>query len=314
MTGSGLSSLTTSPSKLFTPELEVWSKRASEDAQLTKQRKQAYEELKQAKLGAVASQTKAQTERRHAEKGEFARRQAERVAKEKAEKDRAAALRKQALEQNRREFAMEGVPGYGPTRWCWPTAHHHPRHCNGTGSAGTGESDVAVSLLLTPGGMVLAPETDYANDSVLVHSTRKFSPQQGESELLRFVEGEPSKLREMKEREKQLRLAAEAEARTLKDQLRQEREAEAIALRKAEAAAKEAQKKAQIAKAKQIKKEMAVEAKKAARVEAEKAKVRYERAQAERAEMVKRLTVDRKLRDEDEIANERRDGLTGHKD
>ena len=45
-----------------------------------------------------------------------------------------------------------------------------------------------------------------------------------------------------------------------------------------------------------------------AREQAQKDKVRFEKAQAERAEMVKHLKMDFKLRDEDEIANERREG------
>ena len=36
--------------------------------------------------------------------------------------------------------------------------------------------------------------------------------------------------------------------------------------------------------------------------------MRYEKSQAERAEMVPHLKMDMKLRDEDEIANERREG------
>ena len=42
--GSGLSGLTRSPPKLFTPELEVWQKRATEDASLSKERKKTYDE------------------------------------------------------------------------------------------------------------------------------------------------------------------------------------------------------------------------------------------------------------------------------
>ena len=53
---------------------------------------------------------------------------------------------------------------------------------------------------------------------------------------------------------------------------------------------------------------MAEETKKAARDAAEREKKRFERSQVERKDMIRHLTMDMKLRDEDEIANERREG------
>jgi len=66
--------------------------------------------------------------------------------------------------------------------------------------------------------------------------------------------------------------------------------------------------KSAIAKSKQIKKEMAAEAALQAKQAAAKAKVHAEKAKAERMEMIRHLKMDTKLRDEDEIANERREG------
>ena len=63
-----------------------------------------------------------------------------------------------------------------------------------------------------------------------------------------------------------------------------------------------------VARSKDIKKQMAKETAKAAAEAAAREKVRYEKAQAERKEMVRHLMQDTKLRDEDEIANERREG------
>ena len=53
---------------------------------------------------------------------------------------------------------------------------------------------------------------------------------------------------------------------------------------------------------------MAAECKKQQKDAEAKAKVRYEKAKVEREEMIKKLKMDTKLRDEDEIANERREG------
>ena len=67
-------------------------------------------------------------------------------------------------------------------------------------------------------------------------------------------------------------------------------------------------KKAELARARQIKKEMREATAKEAKDAAALAKVRADKATVERIEMVKKLKQDNKLRDEDEIANERREG------
>ena len=70
----------------------------------------------------------------------------------------------------------------------------------------------------------------------------------------------------------------------------------------------DARTKAELQRKKQIKKEMAEETAKFHKDKAQTDKVRYDKAQAERVEMVRHLKMDMKLRDEDEIANERREG------
>ena len=53
---------------------------------------------------------------------------------------------------------------------------------------------------------------------------------------------------------------------------------------------------------------MAAATAKQAKADAERAAVRYEKSLKERAENVRHLMIDKRLRDEDEIANERREG------
>ena len=100
--------------------------------------------------------------------------------------------------------------------------------------------------------------------------------------------------------------AAEAKAAALAEQKQQE--AAALAMRQAQRDKAAAEKAATLTKAKQIQKEMAAECKKQQKDAEAKAKVRYEKAKVEREEMIKKLKMDTKLRDEDEIANERREG------
>ena len=306
--GSGLSGLTTSPKKMFSPGLEVWVRRGEEDQKMQKERRAMYDELKSTKIAEATRQQKAQDAAKAKAKDAFAERRAKELAAEEEEKKRVAKWRKDCLKQNRKEFAMDGEPGYGPTRWCWPTAHHHPRHCNGTGGAGVSENDVLLtSPLLLPGGITVGPDKDHKNDLLLIHSKRVFSPQPGEAELLKITDALGGTLDDMKERDakmRAMRVQAENEAAEL-DRL--EREAEAKK-RQSEILQKQATAKAAELRARQIKKEMAEETAKQAKAKAAAEKVRYERSQTERAEMVKHLKMDMKLRDEDEIANERREG------
>ena len=276
---------------------------------MLKERKTEYEALRDARLANVGGKEKNKSEAKKQNKDDFSKRQAQRLAAEDEEKRRLANWRKEQLAKNRKEFALEGEPGYGPTRWCWPTAHYHPRHCNGTGGAGVGENDVLLtSPLLGPGAMVSSPAKDIKNDALLILSKREFTPQQGEGELLKLAETLPDQLESMKERDFKVRLMRAEAERQAEEERKLEREAESKARQEAILAREAAAKKAEIMRSRQIKKEMAEETKKAAKDAAAKEKVRFDKAQAERVEMVRHLKMDMKLRDEDEIANERREG------
>jgi hypothetical protein len=103
-----------------------------EDNTLVKERRDEYEQLKETRLGKVAEQNRQQGARKGKDNDTFATRQAERLAAEAAEAERLNKWRLDSIEQNKVDYHMdmrEGEPGYGPTRWCWPTAHHHPRQC-----------------------------------------------------------------------------------------------------------------------------------------------------------------------------------------
>lgn len=58
---------------------------------------------------------------------DFARRQRERVAAEEKAKAAEVAARRRAFRQNLHDWARVDDPGYGPDRWLWPKAYHHPR-------------------------------------------------------------------------------------------------------------------------------------------------------------------------------------------
>jgi hypothetical protein len=292
--GSGLGRLSSSPKKLFTPNLEVWTQRAAEDESIAKEREVAYKALKESRL-AIASERKEQNDsRKTAAKSDFAERQKARLQAEAAEKERMRQFRKESIEKNLKEFARQGEPGYGPTRWCWPTAHDHPRHCSGTGGAGLGTQDVGVELLLGPG------------------NTRVFSPLRKEGEppsgMASIGSDYQDRLKEMKQRDAEARAAvSQAEADAEAD-AKADRDAQAMARKQEMKAKAEAAKRVATARSKQIKKEMAEETKKQAREAERLAKIRAEKAQKEREEMIRHLKMDMKLRDEDEIANERREG------
>ena len=200
--GGGKSAPTGSPTSF---NEEVWRVPSTPDAVLKPaseeaQRKGGFRELHELEMARQTKINKANNSKRSAEAKAWADRQKARQDAEAAEQARAKELRKLALQQNRKDTLMD-EPGYGPDRWTWPKAHHHPRHCNGTGGPGVGENDVLLtSPLLQPGGMVLSPAKDIANDSLLVLSDRVLSPQQGERFLLELADALPDQLLDMKER------------------------------------------------------------------------------------------------------------------
>jgi len=259
---------------------------------MVQDRKQEYTSLRNARLATVEGQRQRNTERKKTANDAFAKRQQERLQVEAQEKERLRQWRLKSLEENKVDLHMdmrEGEPGYGPTRWCWPTAHHHPRH-SATGF------DVKVDFLLGPGGMISKS------------GTTKLLDQHGGSELHALIDRPPSHLDEIKKRDaemRRMRLEAEAEAAAV---AKAEREAEAVERRKAIVQKQEAEKAAAIAQSSRIKKEMRSETSKTAQDEANRAQVRYEKAMTERAENVKRHMMDTRLRDDIALANERPEG------
>ena len=298
--GSGLESVHSVTKN--TPEL--WKRRAEEDKMLKEQRKEGYKEL-QAKISTSSPEKKAkELAKKTKAKDEFTARQKEWKETEAAEKERLKKWRLESIEKNKVDYHMdmrEGEPGYGPTRWCWPTAHKHPRHC------ASGAADVSVDFVLGPGAVV-ASGPDVEGDMILVSSTRVFKPQPGESALLNLSATGPDYLKQMQKKDAQKRKEDDAAAKAEAAFEKKEREAAAGKMR-AEQRAKALAEKEKAAKLdKEIQKEMKEAAEKAAKDAKAREKIRYEKGKAERDELVRKLKIDTKLRDEDEIANERREG------
>ena len=308
--GSGLTSLTHTLTSIFSPNVEQWVRRAAEDQQMNAERRAEYRSLQQRALQAKAAREKFRRQSRANADAAFVNRQQQLAAEAAADQKASKAYRKEALLQNRKDTMMD-EPGYGPDRWTWPKAHHHPRHCNGTGGAGVGENDVLLTApLLQPGAMVLSPTKDIANDSLLVLSDRELSEQQGERALLELAERLPATLEEMKTRHFAIRQHRRKEEAASEEEKKQERETVQKTMRAQEHVKAAEAKSAELRRARQIKKEMAEETARERQRQAERERKRFERGQAERKESQHRLHLAEtdRLRSEAEIANERREG------
>lgn len=165
-----------------------------------------------------------------------------------------------------------------PSKWLWPTSKRNPELVVRGLRAEHEEAMEALPRNIDPEVLVSYTKNISANSQDLTKRAAETRRHQDEEK-------------------------AQAEAKEKK-----EREDAANAIRAEERKKREAAQKAEISRTKQIKKEMAAETKKQSEEAARKAKVRYEKAQTERAEMVRHLTMDMRMRDEDEIANERREG------
>jgi len=162
--------------------------------------------------------------------------------------------------------------------------------------------------VLGPGGVVAAPVHDIRNDALLVHSDRQLASQQGESHLLALAQRIPDVLKDMKLRDFDMRMKEFAGIEAREAELKKDREAEADE-RRSELLQKEVAKKAkELQRSRGTKKQMAEETKKQAAEVDKREKVRYEKGAAERKAFVEWMLMDTKLRDEDEIANERPEG------
>ena len=286
--GSGLAGLSSSPTKLITPALETWMRRSEEDQAMLKERKKEYESLRNARLSMVSSQAERKAQKKLKEKEAFAKRQQELQSVEAAEAERLHQYRKEALKQptlgspeppwaHLQEKCGDHV-GSRPESWAWPTPKKHPE----LKMVSLGAEHEEAMLALPPN---IDAET-----------------------LKSYTEGIANNSRTLTQAAVEVRKARDNEIAEYEDKEKREREEAAITMRvevrkKADAAAK-----AEAARKRQIKREMAEETAKVAKEKAQAEKVRYEKGLAERVEMVKHLKMDFKLRDEDEIANERREG------
>ena len=288
--GSGLGGLTTSPRKLFTPALETWTKRSEEDRLMIKERKAEYETLRDARLAMVSGQGSKETNRRQKNNDAFAQRQKQRLEAEAGEKARVARYRKESLEKPtlgspeppwaHLEEKCGAHVGTRPAEWLWPTEKKHPEAFVGLKGLGAEHEEAMIAL---PANIDKESLHAYANG--ITHNSMELTRQA--AEVRRDRDAELAEVAELEKRERE----------------------EAAMLMRAEVKKKEdARTKAELQRKKQIKKEMAEETAKFHKDKAQADKVRYDKAQAERVEMVRHLKMDMKLRDEDEIANERREG------
>lgn len=292
--GSGLLGMTVSP-KPTSPSLETWSRRAEEDVAMVKERHGEYDELKDSRLTTVSAQQKQEKSSRKKAEEEYAARQKERQEKEDAELARVKAHRLEALDKPTLGSPeppwaqIKGCPAtpaehllpntsLDPSKWLWPTSKRNPELVVRGLRAEHEEAMEALPRNVEPEVLVAYSKSISANSQDLTKRATETRRHQDEEK-------------------------AQAEAKEKK-----EREDAANAIRAEERKKRETAQKAAVSHTKQIKKEMAAETKKQQEEAARKAKVRYEKAQTERAEMVRHLTTDMRMRDEDEIANERREG------
>lgn len=289
--GSGLAGVVSSPPKLFTPALETWMKRAEEDASMLATRKADYEGTRDARLEMVADQKRKEAQQRKKQNKLFTDRQKARIEAEAAEKKRVEAHRQEALAKPTLGSSKPPWDGLHtsspipvdtlscPVHWVYPTAKKHPESL----SVGDLSAEHKAAMLKLPSNVEMDMLTSYVDNCV----KNSFD--------LRRKAAEVRKQRDDEDDERDALKKAE-------------REAEAKAMREEEDKKKAAAEAAALARSKQIKKEMASEAAKEAKDEAARSKSRHEKAMHERAENVKHLLMDTKLRDEDEFANERREG------
>lgn len=261
---------------------------------MKKETKAEYDSLRDARLAAAKEASQKEAAAKKAAKAAFSERQKQIREADEAEKQRVATYRKDALEKPTLGSPLPPWDGLHktspikvntlsqPVHWQYFTAKKHGWDGVNAATQGTGaEHEEAMATL--PSNVDLATLDSFVknitkNSSGLVSSAAEVRRQQAAVDVEKAA-------KEVKERE-QAALA-----------MREEQRKKAAMVKAAEAA-----------KVKQIKKEMAEQTAKEKKDAAEKAKIRAEKAQIERVAMVAHLMVDTKLRDEDEIANERREG------
>lgn len=291
--GSGMTALTTSPD--FSPNLDQWKWRAQEDKAVNTERKALYSELSTLCLKSTASKEKAKAARKAAAEKAFKERQQGFAQSERAEealqrKYRAEGLAKPTLGDptlttyaNRKAIEAKSVlDEVSVGRWLWSTPKLYPDfEVHGVGA----EHEEAMLTL------------PYNASDKTVQS---------------YVDNIVGNSRELTSKAVETRKHRDAEKAEAEERAKAEREAEADKRRAALISRDKAAHDARVARAYQIKKEMAEETRKQAKADADAAQKRFEKGLTQRKENVNKLhfmeTDD--LRSEAEIANERREGTS----
>ena len=224
-----------------------------DDPQSDAERIPQFKELQEYEMKLTASKTDLDKERRKEENAQWLARQEARRVAEKAEKDRAKALRKDALEKMRWE--AEGFqtkePGYGPQRWTYTVASKHPR-------------------MWATAHDVLLPASHPAGYDL---STEPF---------VAYAAGIQAHEEDMKLRGVQRRVEDDQIIQAVADRKKLEREAAAKAQQQAIVAKQAAVEKAVTSRSRVIKKEMAEEARKQKAMEEKKEAERWKESMQQR--------------------------------
>jgi len=317
--GSGLGSVRTSPTKPFTPALETWVRRSQEDVQMKGECRKVYEGQRDMRLAMVSEQSKKDAALKRERRNAFTERQKERLATEEAEKRRVKTHRQEALEK----------PTLGSTLLPWHD-HNHARlstfptrsgsppgraYPSSDGPATT--SPIAVNHLSQPVQWQWATVKKHPDAIKTLTSglgaeheeaLATLPPNVSQVELDSYVANITKNSHNLSRKATEVRRQRDAEVMEQQEKEKAGREEAAIAMRKEEEAKAAAKVAADLARSKRIKKEMAAATAQEHTDNANKEKSRYEKAQNERRANVQHLMMDLKLRDEDEIANERREG------
>jgi len=293
--GSGLTAFTQSPKKVFSPNLEKWTRAAEQDTQLGVAHSAEYDELKGMRTSNQKAREGFRKKSRASANDAFQRRQRELAAAEAAEKSRQKQLRAQALAKPTLGDMHFGTADYrsrleaksvldetAVARWLYPTekAVGDDKLVFHGLSAEHGDA-----MRTLPQNAMLSTVEKYVSN--LVENTRKLTK-------------ERAAVRKHKDAERDALLAKE----------QHEREAIAIAMRQEVAKAAAAAEAASVTLAYATKKEMAAAASKQHQVVISREKSRFDKGSTQRKENQHQLhlTETQRLRSECEIANERREG------
>lgn len=237
--GSGLSGLSASPKKLFSPSLEVWLKRGEEDKAMAKERRKEYDQMRNDRLEMVSAQQSKAAAKRAKDQEEFAKRQADLKASQMTEKKRDQQYRMEALKQptlgspeppwaHLAEKCGKNV-GTRPEKWNWFAAKAHP-------------------------------EMDIVGRGAKHNAAMRVLPSNATAELLeKYTDNIASTAKAIYDSTVAMTKMRDAELAELAEKEKREREEAVKAMRNEQLQKKEAAAKAEAARKRQIKREMAEE-------------------------------------------------------